>query len=89
MGNEAGPLPQVLPTPLPTPALPGLPVPVPTVVPTAADSTEQLQALVPNELLDRINKFAFGNAPGGAVPAPPARSRGPTPTAARPRSTRT
>ena len=30
----------------------------------AARRTEQLQALVPNELLDRINKFAFANAAG-------------------------
>jgi phospholipid/cholesterol/gamma-HCH transport system substrate-binding protein len=74
IGNDAGVLPQVLPT-TPTPALPlpGLPVPTPTPPPT----TEQLQALVPNELLDRINKFAFSNAPAGSVPAPPCKKQGP------------
>ena len=30
--------------------------------------TEELQALVPDELLDRINKFAFANAPAGTAP---------------------
>ena len=73
IGNEAGPLPQVVPTPT---AVPGLPVPVPTVVPTPP-TTEQLQALVPNELLDRINKFAFSNAPAGSVPAPACRKQPP------------
>ena len=37
----------------------------------------QAQALIPNELLDRINKFAFSNAPAGSVPAPPCRKQGP------------
>ena len=73
IGNDAGVLPQVVPT-TPTPSLPGLPVPVPTpTLPT----TEQLQALVPNELLDRINKFAFANAPPGSVPAPPCKKQAP------------
>jgi len=76
LGNEQLPLPQ-LPVAAPTPPpLPGLPVPVPTVVPTPP-TTEQLQALVPNELLDRINKFAFANAPAGAVPAPPCKKQAP------------
>jgi hypothetical protein len=51
-------------------------VPVPTAVPTPL-STDQLQALVPNELLDRINKFAFATAPDGTVPAPPCKPQGP------------
>jgi virulence factor Mce-like protein len=76
IGNEAGPLPQVLPTPTAVPSLPGLPVPTPTVVPTPP-TTEQLQALVPNELLDRINKFAFANAPAGSVPAPACKKQAP------------
>jgi virulence factor Mce-like protein len=63
----------VVPTPTP---VAGLPVPVPTVVPTPL-TTQQLQALIPNELLDRINKFAFDNAPGGSVPAPPCRQQAP------------
>jgi len=73
IGNDTGVLPQL---PAPTaPTLPGLPVPVPTVVPTP--TTEQLQALVPDELLDRINKFAFANAPAGSVPAPPCKKQAP------------
>jgi hypothetical protein len=51
-------------------------VPVPTVVPPPP-TTDQLQALVPNELLDRINKFAFANAPAGSVPAPACKNQGP------------
>ena len=43
ISNEAGPLPQVVPTPT---AVPGLPVPVPSVVPTPP-TTEELEALVP------------------------------------------
>ena len=72
VGNDAGVLPQVVPT-TPILPLPGLPVPTPTPLPT----TEQLQALVPNELLDRINKFAFSNAPPGSVPAPPCKKQAP------------
>jgi phospholipid/cholesterol/gamma-HCH transport system substrate-binding protein len=55
-------------TPVPTPSLP---VPVPTVVPPPPVDLSQAQALIPNELLDRINKFAFSNAPPGTAPAPP------------------
>ena len=76
IGNQPLPVPEV-PVPVPgAPALPDLPVPVPTVVP-APPTAEQLQALVPNELLDRINKFAFSNAPAGSVPAPPCRKQAP------------
>jgi phospholipid/cholesterol/gamma-HCH transport system substrate-binding protein len=75
IGNQALPIVSQLPIATPTP-LPGLPVPVPTVPPTPL-TTQQLQALVPNELLDRINKFAFNNAPGGSVPAPPCKNQGP------------
>jgi virulence factor Mce-like protein len=69
--NEPGVLPQLPPAP----ALPDLPVPVPTVVPTP--TTEQLQGLVSNDLLDRINRFGFANAPPGTVPAPPCRKQAP------------
>ncbi|MGH2948257.1 MAG: MlaD family protein [Solirubrobacteraceae bacterium] len=55
------------PVPVPDVPLPDLPV-----VPTP----EEALALVPNELLQRINQFAFANAPGGAVPAPPCRPQG-------------
>ena len=60
--------------------MPGLPVPIPSVVPTPTLpplSTEELQALIPDELLDQINKFAFANAPGGVVPAPPCKKQAP------------
>jgi phospholipid/cholesterol/gamma-HCH transport system substrate-binding protein len=57
------------PAPVPTPALPDLPVPVPSAVPTAVPTA------VPSEvsgltqaLIDRINQFAFPAQ--GAVPAP-------------------
>jgi phospholipid/cholesterol/gamma-HCH transport system substrate-binding protein len=62
--NEATPLPTAVPTP-------DLPVPVPTIVPAPPVDLSQAQALIPNELLDRINKFAFSSAPPGTVPAPP------------------
>jgi hypothetical protein len=70
VGNQALPVPVPVPTAVPE-------LPIPTVVPTPPLSTEQLQALIPNDLLDRINKFAFGNAPGGTVPAPPCKNQGP------------
>jgi len=76
VSNQALPLPEVVPTPTAVPPLPGLPVPVPPVVP-ALPTTEELQALVPNDLLDRINKFAFANAPAGTAPAPPCKKQAP------------
>ena len=48
-----------MPVPVPT-VVPDLPIP--TVVPTPPLSTEQLQELVSDDLLDRINKFAFASA---------------------------
>jgi phospholipid/cholesterol/gamma-HCH transport system substrate-binding protein len=62
------------PVPVPTPP-PPLPVPVPTVIPTPVPVPNP-QELIPDELLDRINKFAFANSPaGGPVPAPPCRKQ--------------
>jgi ABC-type transporter Mla subunit MlaD len=77
IGNEALPLVEDLPTT--TPTTPPLPVPLPVATPTPAPlPTEQLQALVPNELLDRINKFAFNEtAASHTVPAPPCRKQPP------------
>ena len=69
VSNDASSL---VPT-VPTPPLPGVPVPVPTPLPT----DDELQALVPDELLDRINKFAFANAPAGTVPAPACKKQAP------------
>jgi hypothetical protein len=70
-GNEQPLGPNV---PLQLPPLPGLPVPLPMPTP---QPTPQLQQLIPNELLDRINKYAFANAPPGTVPAPPCVNQGP------------
>jgi hypothetical protein len=51
---------------------------VPTATPAPPLTTEQLQALIPNELLDRINKFAFDNTPlGQGVPAPACKRQAP------------
>jgi phospholipid/cholesterol/gamma-HCH transport system substrate-binding protein len=69
--------PTVTVTPPSTPSLPGLPVPVPTVPPTPPISTGEAQKLIPQELLDRINKFAFANAPAGTAPAPPCKRQAP------------
>ena len=60
---------------VPTPPLPGSRPgagPTPTL-----PTTEELQALVPDELLDRINKFAFANAPAGTAPAPACKKQAP------------
>jgi phospholipid/cholesterol/gamma-HCH transport system substrate-binding protein len=54
---------------------PSLPVPVPTIVPAPPVTLPEAQALIPNELLDRINKFAFATAPDGSVPAPPCKKQ--------------
>jgi phospholipid/cholesterol/gamma-HCH transport system substrate-binding protein len=40
-------------------------------------SNDQLQALIPDELLARIRRFAFAGAPAGSVPAPPCRKQAP------------
>ncbi len=56
--------------------VPDVTVPVPTVV-AAPPTAEQLQALVPDELLGRINTFAFAGAPAGSVPAPPCSRQAP------------
>ena len=73
------------------PTVPTLPLPgVPRCrLPTLADH-EELEALVPDELLDRINKFAFANAPARSGPGAGLQEAGaPIPTVARRRSTRT
>jgi len=50
----------------PVPGLPPLPI-----------SPQQLQALIPNDLIQRIQQFAFaGQTNAGAVPAPPCRQQG-------------
>jgi virulence factor Mce-like protein len=65
----AGTLPTV-PTPIPT--VPGTPTIVPPTVPTT-DPT----ALIPAPLAANIQRFFFGQAQGGAVPAPACRQQPP------------
>jgi phospholipid/cholesterol/gamma-HCH transport system substrate-binding protein len=48
-------------------------VPLPTPIPLPELPLDQL---VPDDLLQRIARFAFAGVPGGAVPAPPCRSQG-------------
>jgi virulence factor Mce-like protein len=69
VANSTDALPPLVPA---TPALPGLPVTAPAV-----PTTEEMQALVPDELLDRINKFAFANAPAGTLPTPACKKQAP------------
>jgi hypothetical protein len=58
---------------VPVPSVPGLPVPVPSVV-ADLPSAEEMQELIPDELLDRIFQYAYDS---GTVPAPPCRKQGP------------
>ena len=67
------------------PQVPDLPTvvpgPIPTVVPPVPDRhaaavRRAAQALIPDDLLDRINKFAFAGA-GQAVPAPACKKQAP------------
>jgi virulence factor Mce-like protein len=76
VNDVIGAVPTVVPNPtgglVPLPPI-GLP-PIPQVPLTP----EQAQALIPNELLQRVQEFAFGGATGGGtVPAPPCRKQGP------------
>jgi hypothetical protein len=54
---------------------PPLPVPVPVPVPSLP--TDQLQALVPQALLDNLNKFVLSQATNSQTAAPPCYSQGP------------
>jgi phospholipid/cholesterol/gamma-HCH transport system substrate-binding protein len=56
-------------------------IPLPQIglppIPQLPISPAQAQALIPDQLLQRIQQFAFGGAAaGGAVPAPPCRQQG-------------
>jgi phospholipid/cholesterol/gamma-HCH transport system substrate-binding protein len=46
-------------------------------VPGIGNQPPPLQALVPDELLERIRRFAFAGAPAGSVPAPPCAKQAP------------
>jgi phospholipid/cholesterol/gamma-HCH transport system substrate-binding protein len=61
--NRAVPGIQNTPPPVPLPDLPVL-------------DPDTLQELIPDDLLDRINRFAFADTPAGTVIAPPCRSQG-------------
>jgi virulence factor Mce-like protein len=56
-------------------------IPLPIIglppIPQLPITPQQAQALIPNDLLQRIQQFAFGGVTnGGAVPAPPCRQQG-------------
>ena len=53
--------------------------PVPNITNTGLPvvGTIPLDQLIPNELLQRVIRYAFAGAPGGAVPAPACRRQGP------------
>ena len=46
-------------------------------IPQVPLTPEQAEALIPDELLQRIQDFAFGGATGQGVVAPPCRQQGP------------
>jgi hypothetical protein len=70
------PIPEVPDLP-PVPDLPGVEEPQLPPLPDLNLTPEQLKALIPDELLRDIEEFAFDNAPGGVIPAPPCRLQGP------------
>ena len=57
-------------------ALPLPPVTLPPI-PQVPLTPEQAEALIPDELLQQIQEFAFGGASGAGVAAPPCRKQGP------------
>ena len=72
------PVPTITNTPVPVGGGGGLPVQLPVPLPQSPLTPQQLQQLVPNDLLGSIVQFAFNGANGsGAVPAPPCRKQGP------------
>jgi virulence factor Mce-like protein len=77
--NTPLPIASVVPTAVPT-IVPGLPIPPVTLppIPQVPLTPEQAEALIPDQLLQQVQEFAFGGAePGHAVPAPPCRKQGP------------
>jgi hypothetical protein len=46
-------------------------------IPQVPLTPEQAQALIPDELLARIQEFAFGGATGAGPVSPPCRKQGP------------
>jgi virulence factor Mce-like protein len=79
LSNQPLPVPTVVPTAVPT-SVAGVPLPPVTLppIPQVPLTPEQAQALIPDELLARVQQFAFGGAAGGGtVAAPPCRKQGP------------
>ena len=72
-GNPVPPAVNVPPLLPEVPTVPGLPVPVPSVVPDLPTAEEML-ALVSDDLLDRVFRYAYNS---GTVPAPPCRKQAP------------
>ncbi len=80
--NVPLPIPSVVPTVVPTAVptiVPGLPIPPVTLppIPQVPLTPEQAQALIPDQLLQQIQQFAFGGTSGAGVAAPPCRKQGP------------
>jgi virulence factor Mce-like protein len=72
-----------VPTAVPT-VIPGLPlpqVPLPQIslppIPQVPLTPEQASALIPTELLQRVQQYAFGGADNAGLVAPPCRKQGP------------
>ena len=76
-----------VPTAVP-PLVPGLPPVTLPPIPQIPLTPEQAEALIPDELLNQIQQYAFGVGGVGVV-APPCRSRGRSSSGASARSTRT
>ncbi|MBE2318224.1 MCE family protein [Solirubrobacter sp. CPCC 204708] len=70
-----------VPSPVPTvqPVIPGLPLPPINLppIPQIPLTPEQAATLIPTELLDRIQQFAFGGVGNAGLVAPPCRKQGP------------
>jgi len=63
--------------PSPVPTVVGVPPVTLPPIPQVPLTPEQAEALIPDELLQRIQDFAFGGATGQGVVAPPCRQQGP------------
>jgi phospholipid/cholesterol/gamma-HCH transport system substrate-binding protein len=70
-----------VPTAVPLPPVVGGVIPLPPIglppIPQVPLTPEQAEALIPDELLQRIQDFAFGGAGNAGLVAPPCRKQGP------------
>ncbi|RKQ93697.1 virulence factor Mce-like protein [Solirubrobacter pauli] len=71
--------PVVSPVPTVQPVIPGLPLPPINLppIPQIPLTPEQASALIPTELLQRIQQYAFGGAGNAGLVAPPCKNQGP------------